>query len=131
MIFMDSISTCFSKYISFSGRARRSEFWWFILFLLVGSFVAGAADAVIFGSNVFMLGGMEFSYSAGYIGNIFVLATFLPAWAVEVRRLHDTGRSGWWLLLWLIPMIGFIILLIWLIGKGDEGDNEYGPDSVV
>lgn len=131
MTFMDSISTCFSKYISFSGRASRSEFWWFALFLLVGSFVAGAADSAIFGNNVFMLGGMEFSYSAGYIGNIFALATFLPAWAVEVRRLHDTGRSGWWLLLWLIPMIGFIILLIWLIGKGDEGDNEYGPDSVV
>ena len=131
MTFMDSISACFSKYISFSGRASRSEFWWFMLFILVGSFVVGAADAVIFGSNVFMLGGMEFSYSAGYIGNIFALATFLPAWAVEVRRLHDTGRSGWWLLLWLIPMIGFIILLIWLIGKGDEDDNEYGPDPVV
>jgi uncharacterized membrane protein YhaH (DUF805 family) len=128
MTFMDSISACFTKYVTFSGRARRSEFWWFMLFLTLGQVVANAADSVVFGSNVIMLGGMEFSYNAGYFGNIFAMATFLPAWTVEVRRLHDTGRSGWWLLLLLIPVIGFIILLIWLIGKGTDGDNKYGPN---
>jgi len=131
MTFMDSISACFSKYVTFAGRARRSEFWWFILFLIVGQMIAGAADSAMFGDNVFMLGGMEFSYNSGYFGNIFALATFLPTWAVEVRRLHDTGRSGWWMLLWFIPLIGGIILLIWLIGKGTEGDNEYGADPLV
>jgi len=131
MSFLDSISTCFSKYITFSGRATRSEFWWFVLFLLVGQMIAGAADSAIFGDKVVIMGGMEFSYTAGYFGNIFALVTFLPAWAVEVRRLHDTGRSGWWILLWLIPLIGFIILLIWLIGKGSEGDNAYGADPLV
>jgi uncharacterized membrane protein YhaH (DUF805 family) len=131
MTFMDSISACFSKYITFSGRAQRSEFWWFVLFLLVGQMIAGAADSAIFGNNVVMLGGMEFSYNAGYFGNIFALVTFLPAWAVEIRRLHDIGKSGWWLLLWLIPLIGFIILLIWLIRKGTDGDNEYGADPLA
>lgn len=131
MTFMDSISACFSKYITFSGRAQRSEFWWFVLFFLVGQMIAGAADSAIFGNNVVMLGGMEFSYNAGYFGNIFALITFLPAWAVEVRRLHDIGKSGWWLLLLLIPLIGFIILLIWLIRKGTDGDNEYGADRLA
>jgi len=131
MTLMDSITVCFSKYFTFSGRARRSEFWWFMLFLVVGQLIAGAADSALFADNVYMLGGMELSYNTGYFGNIFALATFLPTWAVEVRRLHDTGRSGWWLLLWLIPLVGFIILLIWLIGKGNEGDNAYGADQTA
>lgn len=131
MTFMDSISVCFSKYISFSGRAQRSELWWFILFIMIGSAIAGSADSVIFGTNVYMMGGMEFSYNAGFIGNVFALATFLPMWAVEVRRLHDVGKSGWWLLLNLIPVIGFIVLLIWVIGKGTDGENAYGPDPLA
>ena len=131
MNFTQSVSTCFSKYITFKGRASRSELWWFVLFIIVGSAIAGAADSAIFGKNTMMMGGMEFSYNAGFIGNIFALITFLPVWAVEVRRLHDTGRSGWWLLLCLIPLIGAIILLVWMIGKGTEGDNEHGADPLA
>lgn len=127
MTFMDSISACFSKYITFSGRAQRSEFWWFVLLLAVVGTILDAADSVIFGKNVFMLGWMNFSYGSGFIADLFALATFLPMWAVEVRRLHDIGKSGWWLLLWLIPLIGAIILLIWMIRKGTDGDNQYGP----
>ena len=131
MTFMDSISVCFSKYITFSGRAQRSEFWWFVLLLAVTGTILDAADSVIFGKSVFMLGWMNFSYSSGFIADLFALATFLPMWAVEVRRLHDIGKSGWWLLLWLIPLIGAIILLIWMIRKGTDGDNQYGPDPLA
>lgn len=131
MNFTQSISTCFSKYITFKGRASRSELWWFVLFIVIGNAVTGAMDAAIFGQNTMMMGGMEFSYNAGFIGNIFGLVTFLPTWAVEVRRLHDTGRSGWWLLIGLIPLIGWIILLVWMIGKSDEGDNQYGAKPLA
>ena len=123
MDMMQSISTVFSKYITFAGRAQRSEYWWFILFILVGSAVAAAFDTV--------MGSMNFTYGSGIIGAIFSLAIFLPSWAVEVRRLHDIGKSGWWLLLILIPIIGSIILLVWLIRKGTEGDNQYGPDPLA
>ena len=123
MNMMQSISTVFSKYITFAGRAQRSEYWWFTLFVIIGSIVAASFDTV--------LGSMNFTYGTGVIGVIFSLVTFLPVWAVEVRRLHDIGKSGWWLLLILIPLIGAIILLIWLIRKGTEGDNAYGPDPLA
>ena len=123
MNIMQSISTVFSKYITFAGRAQRSEYWWFILFILIGSAVAAAFDTVT--------GSMNFTYGTGIIGAIFSLVIFLPCWAVEVRRLHDVGKSGWWLLIILIPLIGSIILLIWLIRKGTEGDNQYGPDPLA
>ena len=131
MTFVDSISTCFSKYFTFSGRAQRSELWWFVLFVAVGGTIADSIDSISFGKNVLMLAGMEFSYNSGFIADLFGLATFLPLWAAEVRRLHDGGRSGWWLLLWFIPLIGAIILLIWMIGKGTDGDNEYGADPLA
>ena len=131
MDMMQSISTVFSKYITFAGRAQRSEFWWFVLFIFIGNVVVGAFDSVIFGTSSFMIGGMDFRYGAGSLGTIFGLITFLPLWAVEVRRLHDIGKSGWWLLLYLIPIIGFIILLVWLIRKGTEGDNQYGADPLA
>lgn len=131
MTFMDSISTCFGKYISFSGRAQQSEFWWFVLFIIIASAIVGAFDSMLFETQAMMIGGMEMSYNPGLIGSIFSLAIFLPTWAVEVRRLHDIGKSGWWLLLGLIPVIGFIILLVWLIKTGTDGDNEYGPDPLA
>lgn len=131
MTFMESISTCFGKYISFSGRAQRSEFWWFVLFIIIGSVITGAFDSAMFETRSMMIGGMTMSYNSGWIGSVFSLVVFLPTWAVEVRRLHDIGKSGWWLLLGLIPLIGAIILLVWLIGKGTDGDNEYGPDPLA
>ncbi|MHA1128508.1 MAG: DUF805 domain-containing protein [Alphaproteobacteria bacterium] len=131
MTFMDSISTCFNKYISFKGRAQRSEFWWFVLFIVIGSAIAGVFDSAMFETRTLMIGGMAVSYNAGWIGTVFSLAVFLPTWGVEVRRLHDIGKSGWWLLLGLIPVIGFIILLVWFIQTGTEGDNDYGPDPLA
>lgn len=126
-----SISTCFSKYVTFSGRASRSELWWFILFVMIGSTVAGSVDSMIFHPFGITFGETSLYYRSGVFGSIFALATFLPSLAVDVRRLHDLDKSGWWLLIGLIPLIGFIVLLIWFISKGTAGDNKYGSNPLA
>ena len=109
-------------YADFSGRARRQEYWTFTL-------VAGAIGLGLYiGALVVMsiselLGGVLF---LGYF--LFALGLFLPGLAVAVRRLHDTGRSGWWYLVALIPLVGGFVLLYFLVVEGDAGPNEYGPD---
>ena len=112
MSFADSVRTCLSKYVTFSGRARRSEFWWFTLFLIILYVVAAIIDAAIGNSLVVIL---------------VALAFLLPSLAVTMRRLHDTGRSGWWILIGLIPFIGGIILLVFECMDGQPGPNSYGP----
>jgi uncharacterized membrane protein YhaH (DUF805 family) len=112
MGFADAIRSVFSKYVVFSGRARRSEFWWFFLFAVIVYIVVGIIDAAI-GSSI--------------LGLIVSLALLLPSLAVNVRRLHDTGRSGWWILIGLIPIVGFIILLIFECQDSQPGANAYGP----
>ena len=141
MSFIDSIKTCFGKYATFSGRASRSEFWWFVLFIVVMQVVLSYVDTAVFGAReVVMLTtesametGMsfEFNYRPQPITGIFLLATLLPYLAVGARRLHDGGRSGWWWLIGLIPMIGWIVLLVFFIPKGNEGDNQYGSDPLA
>lgn len=116
--FGDSIKTVFWRYTQFSGRARRSEYWWFALGCLIASFVLIAIDFMIFPASV---------AEVGVLSNIFGLAIFVPSIAVSARRLHDTGRSGWWQLVGLIPLIGLIILIVWLAKKGQPNDNDYGP----
>jgi uncharacterized membrane protein YhaH (DUF805 family) len=107
MTFIESISTCFTKYTDFKGRAVRSEYWWFVLFSCLVSIA------------------LHLINQSGLLAGIFSLAILLPSLAVAVRRLHDTNRSGWFLLLNLIPIIGWIILIIWYVQKGDEGTNQY------
>ncbi len=131
MNFMDAVKTCFSKYATFSGRAQRSEMWWFVVFLLIGSAVTGWLDTAIFGQNVVMVGDASFVYTAGVLGTIFSLATLLPALAVYVRRLHDLDKSGWWILIGIIPLVGVIILIVWFASKGTAGDNRFGPDPLA
>ncbi|MFP1631548.1 DUF805 domain-containing protein [Zhengella sp. ZM62] len=116
--FMGAVKTCFSKYATFEGRARRPEFWWFALFTLAGSMVASFLDMALFGA------GSE----AGLLGAVFSLAVLIPSIAVGVRRLHDTDRVGWWYLLVFIPLIGFIVLLIFFVQRGTEGPNRFGPE---
>ena len=94
MNFQDSIKVCFTKYADFTGRASRPEFWWFALF----NFIVSAALSII---------------SQG-LSSVYSLATLLPSLAVGARRLHETNRSGWWQLLWLVPVIGWIVLIIFL-----------------
>ena len=107
MTFGESIKTCFSKYATFDGRAAPSEFWWFFLFTLLVSAGTGIVSEMLSG--------------------LFSLAVLLPSLAVGARRLHDTDRSGWFLLLWLIPVIGWIILIVWAIQEGRE-PNRF-PDG--
>ncbi|HLM61496.1 MAG TPA: DUF805 domain-containing protein [Pyrinomonadaceae bacterium] len=107
------------KYADFSGRARRKEYWYFVLFNVLISIVLAFADAAIGiktadGDNL------------GLIGGLYSLAVLIPGIAVTVRRLHDTGRSGWYVLLGLIPCIGGIILLVFAVEEGHQGENEYG-----
>ncbi len=113
MTFTQSIKTCFSKYADFDGRAPRSEYWYFVLFLvLVNIFLKlVTASDVLFN---------------GVLPSLFGLATLLPAVAVTARRLHDTDRSGWWQLLNFIPIIGWLVLLVWLIRPGTKGKNRFG-----
>ncbi|MCG9749484.1 DUF805 domain-containing protein [Vibrio brasiliensis] len=101
------------KYAEFSGRARRKEYWMFFLFNLIFSFILAFVDAVL---------------GTVFIGFIYALAVFIPSIAVTVRRLHDIGRTGWWVLIGLVPVIGFIVIFIFVATNGNEGSNEYGPN---
>jgi len=111
-----SIKTCFSKYANFNGRASRSEYWWFQLFYLIVAFVAVIFDAMY----------IDNSQTMGPLELVTTLALLLPALAVTARRLHDVGRSGWWMLIF-ITVIGMIPLLIWYISVGTKSKNKYGP----
>jgi uncharacterized membrane protein YhaH (DUF805 family) len=102
------------KFATFSGRARRSEYWMFLLFNTIVSTALFAVDMVL--GTVFLLGG------------IYALAAFIPTLAVTVRRLHDTGKSGWWILITFIPLIGAIAFLVFMFQDSYAGDNEYGPN---
>ncbi|WP_370409633.1 DUF805 domain-containing protein [Streptomyces fradiae] len=103
----------FKKYATFSGRARRQAFWMFFLFNFIFSAVASILDSVL---------------GITLISPIYVLAVLIPYLAVAVRRLHDTGRSGWWLLISLIPLVGFIILIVFWASEGEQQHNAHGPN---
>lgn len=101
-----------SAYAQFSGRASRSEYWWFVL----GCFLIGAA-----------LGVIDVALDGAILTSLFVLGLIIPSIALNVRRLHDTGRSGWYVLLSLIPLFGPLVLLVFYASKGDKRANKYGP----
>lgn len=131
MTFQEAVRTCLSKYATFSGRASRSEYWFFYLATVIVIFVAGILDRAL-GLDFKManpLTGLEQSAGYGWLYVIAGLALLLPSLAAMVRRLHDTNRSGWW---WLIALtgIGAIVLLVWFVSKGTTGDNTYGPDPL-
>ena len=121
-----AIRTVFSKYVAFNGRATRSEFWYWVLFIVLVSIGLSIVDGAVVAP---MTGHEAFADEAGQpLQLLFNLFTLLPTLAVTVRRLHDTDRSGWWILLGLIPIIGNLILLWWYIQAGTEGDNQYGTE---
>jgi uncharacterized membrane protein YhaH (DUF805 family) len=115
------------QYADFGGRARRTEFWMFVLVNLVISIVLGIVDTATGTANAYAMGGMA-SYSPGILGSIYALAVLIPSIAVTVRRLHDTDRSGWWFLIQLIPLVGSIVLLVFVCLEGTRGTNRFGPD---
>ena len=104
MTFQESIRTCFAKYVYFEGEATRSEYWWFVLFIVVGGF----ALAIV----------------SRFLSGVFSLVTLIPAISAATRRLHDTNRSGWWQLLVLVPVIGTLVLVFFLVQEGDLRSTE-------
>jgi len=106
------------KYAVFSGRASRTEYWIFLLCNVLIAFMLGLFESVL-GS------------SRGVLGMLYSLVVFLPTIAVSVRRLHDTGRSGWWMLMALIPVIGTIVLLVFTIEDSQSGENPYGSNPKI
>lgn len=120
----------YRRYAEFSGRSRRREYWSFVLFYAL----VFAALNVLFGTNDWTRSPTGFGYNSalmgggGMIGGVFALASFIPALAVGVRRLHDQDRSGWLLLLGLIPLLGGFALLVLMFLSGTNGGNRYGPD---
>ena len=121
MGFGEAVKSVFQNYITFTGRAPRSEYWFWVLFVLIVGLVAGILDAMLF----------PWSSAAG--GPVSLIVTFgflLPNISVGVRRLHDIDRSGWWLLICLIPLVGIIVLLVWMCTRGTLGPNRFGPDPL-
>lgn len=100
------------KYAVFTGRARRTEYWMFVLFNFIVAVVLGIIDRVI--------------GTGGLLGAVYGLAVLLPGIGVAIRRLHDTGRTGWWLLIGFVPLIGLIVLIVFMVMDSKPGDNEYG-----
>ena len=119
MNFQDAIRSGIRNYVTFSGRASRSEFWYWALFALLVSIASSIIDHTIF----------PFA-STGPIEGLTSLVLFLPGLAVSIRRLHDIDRSGWW---WLIAftVIGIVLLIVWACTRGTAGANRYGPDPLA
>ena len=112
---------CFKQYFDFRGRARRKEYWYFSLFLIIFSIIADWSARI--------LGMLVGSYKVYLVLSLlFCIATLIPSISVSVRRLHDIGRRGWWLLLCLVPIIGWIWLIVWACFDSKKGENKWGPN---
>jgi uncharacterized membrane protein YhaH (DUF805 family) len=120
MSFGQAVSSGFSNYANFSGRSSRSAYWWWVLFSIIMSAAASIIDS--------MVGLSIADQNFGWLSLLVGLALLIPSIAVLFRRLHDTGRSGWWWLLSLICFIGAIILFIFCLLDSTPGDNQYGPN---
>jgi len=126
MGFMDALMTVFrNKYATFSGRASRSEYWWSYLGYVVIGTVAQIVALVGAIATSEISEGLAVAFLA--VPLLVVVVMIIPTLAVSVRRLHDTGKSGWMLLIMLIPCIGIILWLVWMIEDGQAHDNAYGP----
>ncbi|HEX9808102.1 MAG TPA: DUF805 domain-containing protein [Alphaproteobacteria bacterium] len=150
MGFIEAVEACFRRYFQFSGRSRRAEYWYWTLFILLCSLAFAALDYSLFAT-----------YQWGPVYSLFTLATIVPGVAVAVRRLHDIGRSGWWLLLMFAPLlgaiatgvaavslrapemwplmtalgvaqlVGIVILVVWALRRGEPAPNRFGPDPLT
>lgn len=116
MTFQEAIESVFRQYANFNGRARRSEYWYFVLFV----FLTSSVISILGG----MIGGPRLSTA---LSTLYTLAIFLPSLSLVFRRLHDTGRTGMWFLLAFIPL-GALVLIVFFCGDSQPGENEYGPN---
>ena len=114
MNFQTAIKSCFNKYVTFSGRAPRSEYWYFGLFYVLASIVAAIVD-----------------HDSSPLSIIIWLACILPSLAVSFRRLHDVNKSAWWLFFFLVPIVGPIMMIVWFCTRGTAGDNRFGSDPLA
>lgn len=119
MDFGDAIKSGFRNYVTFRGRASRSEFWYWTLFALLAAAAGQIADAPLVDSS-----------HPGLFAPLLGLALFLPGWAVGVRRLHDIDRTGWWTLIGF-TIVGLVLLIVWACFKGTAGQNRFGPDPLA
>lgn len=122
---MSYFTGAIKKYAEFSGRASRKEYWMFVLFYIIFYCVAGIVDSLA--KTQFTVSGE----TVGVIATIYSVALLLPFLGVTIRRLHDIDKSGWFILLGLIPLVGEIILLVFYCKAGTEGENKYGADPKV
>lgn len=113
MSFVDAVKSCLSQYVGFQGRARRSEYWYFCLFNVILGVVA---------SIIAQLTGVTI------LSTLVTLALLLPGIAVDIRRMHDIGKSGWWILISFVPVVGAILLIVWCCKDSEPGENQYGPN---
>lgn len=111
---MNDYINAWKNYVNFQGRARRRAYWMFVLFNIIAIILLAVIDGVI--------------GTGGLLGGLYTLAVLLPSLALSVRRLHDIGKSGWWILLGLVPFIGAIVLLIFAVMDSQPGANQYGPN---
>jgi uncharacterized membrane protein YhaH (DUF805 family) len=112
MNFEQAIRSGFKNYIGFTGRATRSEFWYWTLFAVVVQLLVDLVTAD----------------KLEVVSALVSLALFLPSLSVSIRRLHDIDKSGWWFLLWFVPIVGWIVMIYWACCQGSEGPNRFGPD---
>ena len=116
MSFGEAIASGFGHYVNFQGRAPRSEFWYWVLFVLILTIIASIVDNAIIGLPI--------------VGTIVSLGLLLPGLSMSIRRLHDIDRTGWWVLIGLVPLIGAILLIVWACFRGTTGPNSYGADPL-
>ena len=107
------------NYVTFTGRSRRQAYWMFVLFNILAIILANLIDNVL---------GLVGDGGYGPVSTIYGLAVFLPGLALAIRRLHDTGRSGWWMLISFLPIIGLIVLIVFFVQDSQPGSNQYGPN---
>ena len=123
MSFSDAVRSGFNNYANFAGRALRSEFWYWVLFGIGVSIVANIVDGI--------LGTGSTMGATGIVGSLAGLALLVPNIAVGIRRLHDIDKSGWWILVGLIPVLGWIYLIYLYVQPGTSGANRFGPPRSV
>jgi len=125
---VEATKTVLAKYANFSGRASRSEFWWWTLAYIIIIFIAGVIDSAV----IVPVLGIEAAARVGGLPLFAIasLALFIPSIAVAVRRLHDQDRSGWWLLIMFVPIIGYLFLLFFYVRRGTDGENRFGPSVI-
>lgn len=116
---MDWYLKALKNYVGFDGRARRKEYWMFMLFSILISIALAIVDNIL---------GLTWGAGNGVLGTVYALAIVIPSLALGARRLHDIDKSGWWQLIVLIPLLGLIVLIVWAATEGNRGDNRFGAD---